>query len=101
QNRDAIARLGELADYRLPILVGASRKSFLGSLVDAGIQRGIIGTVAANLAAAASGASLFRVHDVAEHVAALKVFWAIRGGAGQSSPPAITSGSPSDPSPRS
>jgi len=77
QNRDAIARLGELQDYRLPILIGASRKSFLGSLTD-GSEGSLIGTVAASLAAAAGGASLFRVHDVAEHVAALKVFHAIR-----------------------
>jgi len=38
----------------------------------------LIGTLAANLAAAASGASVFRVHDVAEHVAALAVFHTIR-----------------------
>jgi dihydropteroate synthase len=37
------------------------------------------GTIAACLAAAAAGASLFRVHDVAEHVAALNVFHAIHG----------------------
>jgi dihydropteroate synthase len=79
QNRDAIARLGELKSYELPLLVGVSRKRFLGSLSD-GTEATLTGTVAANLAAAAEGASLFRVHDVAEHVAALKVFHAVRGG---------------------
>ena len=78
QNRDIIARLPELADYGLPILVGVSRKAFLGSLNDGG-EASLVGTVAANLAAAAGGAAIFRVHDVAEHVAALKVFHAIRG----------------------
>jgi dihydropteroate synthase len=78
QNLDAIARLAELRDYRLPILIGVSRKSFLGSLLDKGISGRLTGTIAANLAAAAAGAAVFRVHDVAEHVAAFKVFDAIR-----------------------
>jgi dihydropteroate synthase len=77
QNRDALFRLPELKDYHLPILVGVSRKGFLGSLVEGGDERTLIGTIAANLAAAARGASIFRVHDVAEHRAALKVFSAI------------------------
>lgn len=81
QNLAAVARISELADYGLPILVGVSRKSFLGSLIERDVEAGLIGTVAANLAAAAGGASIFRVHDVAEHVAALKVFHTIRGGA--------------------
>ena len=76
QNRDVIARLGELRSYGLPILIGVSRKSFLGSLMQ-GIEASLIGTVAANQAAAAHGAAIFRVHDVAEHVAAFKVFCAL------------------------
>ncbi|MFL5064809.1 MAG: dihydropteroate synthase [Xanthobacteraceae bacterium] len=80
QNRDAIARLPELKDYGLPILVGASRKAFLGSLMDDRAEASLSGTIAANLAAAAAGATIFRVHEVAEHVAALKVFHAIRQG---------------------
>ena len=74
QNVEAVARIGELRDYRLPLLIGVSRKSFLGSLVEIGVEGRMIATVAANLAAAASGAAIFRVHDVAEHVAAFKVF---------------------------
>src|SRR5262249_12409702 len=69
QNRDAIARLGELTDYGLPILVGASRKAFLGSLMEDRAEASLSGTIAANLAAAAAGATIFRVHEVAEHVA--------------------------------
>jgi len=80
QNRDALHRLAELKDYELPILVGASRKSFLGSLIDGHAEASLSGTIAANLAAAAGGAAMFRVHDVAEHVAALKVFHTIRHG---------------------
>jgi dihydropteroate synthase len=85
QNIEAIARLGELEDYDLPIMVGVSRKALFGSLIPQGIQRGTeagpVGTVAASLAAAAAGASIFRVHDVADHVAALAVFDALRHGA--------------------
>jgi dihydropteroate synthase len=78
QNVEVIARLRELMDFGCPILVGVSRKAFLGSLIEGGIEAQLIGTIAANLAAFAAGASLFRVHDVAEHIAALKVFHAIR-----------------------
>ena len=78
QNRDAILRLGELKDYGLPIMVGASRKRFLGSLTGDGIEGTLAGTVAASLAAVAAGAAILRVHDVAEHVAALRVFQTLR-----------------------
>src|SRR5215510_8242212 len=78
QNRDAIMRLSELKDYGLPLMVGASRKRFLGSLTGDGIEETLSGTLAASLAAVASGAAIVRVHDVAEHVAALRVFQAIR-----------------------
>jgi dihydropteroate synthase len=74
QNVEVIARLDELLDFGRPILVGVSRKMFLGSLVEGGIEGTLVGTIAASLAALACGASIFRVHDVAEHVAALKVF---------------------------
>ena len=73
QNLDAIAGIPKLRDYGLPILVGVSRKSFLGSLVERGRDASLAGTIAANLAAAANGAAIFRVHDVAEHVAAFQV----------------------------
>jgi dihydropteroate synthase len=78
QNFTALANLAALKDYGLPILIGVSRKSLLaehGSPPTSGVR-----TLAANLAAAANGASLFRVHDVAEHAAAFKVFDAIARG---------------------
>src|SRR5262249_8772853 len=82
QNIEAIARLGELRDYRRPLMVGVSRKAFFGSLgqetLAVGAEAQLAGTIAVSLAAAAAGASLFRVHDVAEHVAALSVFDTIR-----------------------
>jgi dihydropteroate synthase len=78
QNREVIRRLGELKDYGLPLMVGASRKRFLGSLTGDGIEGTLSGTLAASLAAVAAGAAIVRVHDVAEHAAALRVFRAIR-----------------------
>lgn len=79
QNRDVLVRLGELKVYRLPILIGASRKPFLGSLTGDGVEATAIGTVTVSLVAVAAGADIVRVHDVAEHAAALKVFCALRG----------------------
>jgi dihydropteroate synthase len=79
QNVEAVARIPDLKEYGLPILVGASRKAFLGSLTGDGIEATLIGTVASNLVAAAAGASIFRVHDVAEHVAALRIFHSMHG----------------------
>jgi dihydropteroate synthase len=83
QNLEALARISDLKEYGLPILVGASRKAFLGSLTGDGIEATLVGTVAVSLAAAAAGASLFRVHDVAEHVAAFRVFQTVRSNAGR------------------
>ena len=78
QNVEVISRLGELTDFGCPIIVGVSRKTFLGSLVEGAVEGQLMGTIAASLAAFSAGASVLRVHDVAEHVAALKVFHAIR-----------------------
>ena len=79
QNHAALAGIAMLIkEYQLPVLIGVSRKSFLGALLDVGVHGRLIGTIAANLAAASYGAAIFRVHDVAEHVAALKVFDVLR-----------------------
>jgi dihydropteroate synthase len=78
QNLEALARLAELQDLGLPVLVGVSRKSLLADLAGPSVESRLVATLAANLAAAARGASVFRVHDAAEHVAAFKVFDAIR-----------------------
>jgi dihydropteroate synthase len=61
-----------------PVLVGASRKSFLGVLAGDGSGDRLIGSVAAALVAVERGASILRVHDVRETVEALAVARAIR-----------------------
>jgi dihydropteroate synthase len=77
QTYAALANLEMLKDYGLPILIGVSRKSLLAESGAAPDNLTLIRTIAANLAAAANGAAIFRVHDPAEHIAAFKVFNAI------------------------
>jgi dihydropteroate synthase len=87
QNLQALAGLPSLSDLGLPFLVGVSRKSLLAELAGPSVDARLIGTLAANLASAARGARIFRVHDAAEHVAAFKVFDAIEA-AGSPAPAA-------------
>ncbi|HXV34824.1 MAG TPA: dihydropteroate synthase [Gaiellaceae bacterium] len=72
-NIDLLARLDELVALGRPVLVGASRKRFLGRLL--GDPDALTGPVSAGVAVAVlafeRGASLFRVHDVRPHVEAL------------------------------
>jgi dihydropteroate synthase len=75
QNVEILSRLGELKELGLPILVGASRKRFIGYLT--GIEDPkdrLEGTLGAHLAAIANGADILRVHDVAAHRAVLGTF---------------------------
>lgn len=65
--------------FGLPLLVGVSRKSFLGRLTGSRVEHRLPDTIAANCFALARGARLFRVHDVAAHVAALEVFATLQG----------------------
>jgi len=79
QNLRALALTGALrAAFGLPILVGVSRKRLMSEPSGAAsVDEQVIGTLAANLAALARGAAVFRVHDAAEHAAAFKVWEAI------------------------
>ena len=65
-------------DLGAPILVGLSRKSFIGRIIDAEVDRRLPGTLAADTIALMRGASVLRVHDVAENRAALAVFMALK-----------------------
>jgi len=75
----AIATLGEVTGC--PVVVGVSRKRFLGALVGDPQRDRTFASVAAGLAAAERGAWLLRVHDVQAHADALKVLRAVRDGA--------------------
>ena len=82
QNLRALgAGVAALAAYGLPVLVGVSRKSLFAALIGkAAPEDRLIGTLAANLAAHAHGATIFRVHDCAEHRDAFAVTRAISDG---------------------
>jgi dihydropteroate synthase len=77
QSMTALARLGELASFGLPILVGASRKRFIASIAPSEPQQRLGGSITAHLIAARNGARIVRTHDVAETVQALRVAAAI------------------------
>ncbi len=65
QNFEILARLREICDLGFPVLVGPSRKSFLGSLASRlGVGQRLEGTLAAAAVAVMNGARLVRVHDV-------------------------------------
>jgi dihydropteroate synthase len=63
-NLELLRRLGELRDLGRPILVGTSRKSFLGKLSGAPVDQRLGGTIATCVLAVANGAAAVRVHDV-------------------------------------
>jgi dihydropteroate synthase len=64
-NLELHRRLGELAELGRPIAFGSSRKSFIGKLTGAEVDRRVGGTIASNVIAYANGARMLRVHDVA------------------------------------
>jgi dihydropteroate synthase len=79
QNLELVRRLDVLTALGRPVLVGVSRKSTLGKLL--GDSAATTGTAAASVGAAVAaferGASIFRVHDVRDHVEALTVAAAV------------------------
>jgi dihydropteroate synthase len=77
-NLALLRHLDELVALGFPVLVGASRKSFLGRITGVEEARDrVLGTVAANVIAYEKGATLFRVHDVRANREALAVARAI------------------------
>jgi dihydropteroate synthase len=73
-----LAALRSLAAWGHPVVVGASRKRFLGEIIGVTDPAARVhATVGANVAALHRGARLFRVHDVAPNRQALDVAWAI------------------------
>jgi dihydropteroate synthase len=80
---DNIALVRELARIRAigyPVLIGLSRKTFIGSITGRDIPDRLVGTLAANAVAVAAGANIVRVHDAREHVDLIKILFTFRGG---------------------
>lgn len=77
QSMTALARLDELGAFGLPLLVGASRKRFISSVIPSESHQRLGGSIAAHLIAAQRGARIIRTHDVADTLQALLVAAAI------------------------
>jgi dihydropteroate synthase len=65
-NLELLRRLGELRELGRPLVVGTSRKRFIGTLTGRDVQDRLGGTIASNVLAMRAGADVLRVHDVAE-----------------------------------
>jgi dihydropteroate synthase len=76
-NLTLLGRIDEIAALGLPVVIGVSRKSFLGHLLDKPAAERVEGTIAASLLAVAGGAKIVRVHDVGPMARALRVAGAI------------------------
>jgi dihydropteroate synthase len=76
-NLEIIAHGGRFCSGRYPVMLGPSRKSFLGKLLDVDVDERLEGTIAACVAGLMAGARLFRVHDVLPVRRALDVAWAV------------------------
>ncbi len=72
-NYALLARLSEFHQFDLPLLVGMSRKSMIGQLLNVGPSERLSGSLACAVIAAMQGAHIIRVHDVKETVEAMRV----------------------------
>jgi dihydropteroate synthase len=78
-NLELLRRLGELGELGRPIVVGTSRKRFLGALTGREVDERLGGTVASSVLAIAAGADVVRVHDVAAVREAIEVAEVVLG----------------------
>jgi dihydropteroate synthase len=78
-NLELLRRLDEIVAIGRPVVIGTSRKSFLGKLTGRDEKERVPGTIATNVLALERGAEIFRVHDVAEARDALRVAAATLG----------------------
>lgn len=74
QNYNIIKNLADIAQIKLPLLVGVSRKSMIYKLLNTTPSDALIGTVALNTMALTKGADILRVHDVKECVETVTIF---------------------------
>ncbi|WAG09056.1 dihydropteroate synthase [Aeromonas jandaei] len=79
-NYQLLAAQRELLDYGLPLLVGMSRKSMIGNLLNRPVGERLAGSLACALIGMQHGARIIRVHDVRETMDALRVGWQVMTG---------------------
>jgi len=72
-NYQLLAHLADYHHFGLPLLVGMSRKSMIGQLLNVGPSQRLTGSIACAVIAAMQGAHILRVHDVKETVEAMRV----------------------------
>lgn len=72
-NYQLLAHLSRLHHFGLPLLVGMSRKSMIGQLLNVGPTQRLIGSIACAVIAMMQGAKIVRVHDVKETVEAMRI----------------------------
>ena len=77
QNLEVVRRLAELKSLGRPILLGTSRKSFIGHVLDLPVEQRLEGTAASVAIGIANGADIVRVHDVAEMMRVVRMSDAI------------------------
>ncbi len=83
-NLELLRGLSALASLKRPILVGTSRKTFIGKILEVGTDDRLEGSLAAAVTSVLAGANMIRVHDVKETVRALRIVDAFRFGIGVS-----------------
>ncbi len=78
-NYEILDRIGEFSSLGFPVLVGASRKSFIGKTLDMPVNERIEGSLAACAVALEGGADILRTHDISETKRFVDMFESIRG----------------------
>lgn len=86
QSLELLGKLDAIRHLGFPVMVGPSRKRFLGAVLDVPVSGRLHGTVAACVSAYLQGARIFRVHDVEPVVQALRVTEAIEEAAAGTTP---------------
>lgn len=74
ENFQLLKNLKRFKNFKIPLLVGMSRKRMIGDLLNLSIQNRLIGSISCAIIAAVHGAHIIRVHDVKETVQSIKVF---------------------------
>lgn len=77
-NLELLNNIDQIAEHGFEVLIGASRKSMIGQVLDAEVQDRLFGTLGAHAAAYSKGASIFRVHDVKPHCDMLELMYRIK-----------------------
>jgi len=76
-NLELLRRLGELTELGRPVVIGTSRKSFIGKITGRPVEERLGGTIASTILALRNGAEILRVHDVREISDAVRVARAV------------------------